>query len=109
MARPRSPVAPGLEQVNTHWDPVAWKAGGGALDRAELLGALARHAEDLFAGDADAGEPFGLLTHHLVHDAWTWRIVEEAVAMLASHPAVAFMNARAAFGFPHPRHTEASA
>ncbi|MCP8939206.1 glycosyl transferase family 28 [Alsobacter sp. SYSU M60028] len=89
-------AAPGLVQVNTHWDPIAWKQGGGLREPAELVDELAAHAERIAAGTG-GDEPFGLLTHHLAHDAWTWRFLEAVLARLARSPAVAFADPGALF------------
>ena len=69
-------AAGGLLQVNTHLDPIAWKSGGGLRPPLQLDVQL---AEDLAArriGHADNEEPYGLLTHHLVHDDAIWAFVE---------------------------------
>lgn len=65
-------AAEGLLQINTHLDPVAWKSGGGLLDPLVLDTQLARELNDRRTGGADNGEPYGLLTHHLVQDDATW-------------------------------------
>ncbi len=92
--RPRVSVSPadGLVQVNTHWDPVAWRSGGGLGDRVALLDALAARARDVASGRSDPGEPFGILTHHLVHDAWTWRFLEEILSLLVGRGRAVFRD-----------------
>jgi hypothetical protein len=62
----------GLLQVNTHLDPVAWKAGSGLLDPVLLDAQLARELAARRTSGADNAEPYGLLTHHLVQDEATW-------------------------------------
>ncbi len=98
--KPRSAqfAAQGLAQVNTHWDPIAWKNGGGLRDPAALIDELAVYAEALRAGSADADEPYGLLTHHLVHDDWTWRLLDDVLRIITNHEAVRIIRARKAFG-----------
>ena len=97
--KPRSAqfAAQRLVQVNTHWDPIAWKSGGGLRDPDVLISELAAYAEALPAGSADHREPFGLLTHHLVHDGWTWRLLDDVLRILAKHEAVRIIGARKAF------------
>ncbi len=51
--------APGLVQVNTHWDPIAWRAGGGLGDRVALLDALTARARAAALGRTDPGNPSG--------------------------------------------------
>lgn len=70
---------------NTHIDPVDWGEG-------KRLGEPALLVERI-AALADAGEPVGLLTHHLIHDGATWRFVDRLLALLARHPAVRFCSA----------------
>lgn len=82
----------GLVQVNTHWDPIAWQSGGGLADRVALLDALAQRARDVVADRVDPGEPFGILTHHLVHDPWTWRFVEEVLTLLVGRGRAVFRD-----------------
>jgi predicted glycosyltransferase len=94
-------AAPGLVQVNTHWDPIAWRAGGGLRDEAQLWTELAGLVEERIGLAADV-EPLGLLTHHLVHDPWIWRMVEEVIAVFAAHPAARLRTAT--FAFRRDRH-----
>lgn len=77
-------AAPGLLQVNTHLDPVAWKAGGGLLDPVLLDAQFAGELEARRTGAADNAEPYGILTHHLVQDDATWAFTEHLLDMLAS-------------------------
>lgn len=72
-------TAPGLLRVNTHLDPIAWKAGGGLLPPALIDEQLAGHLRARRTGAADNAEPYGLLTHHLVHDAALWNFVEQLI------------------------------
>lgn len=65
-------AATDLLQVNTHLDPIAWKAGGGLLDAALLDLQVAQQLEARRIGAADNAEPYGFLTHHLVQDEPTW-------------------------------------
>jgi predicted glycosyltransferase/peptidoglycan/xylan/chitin deacetylase (PgdA/CDA1 family) len=86
-ARREAAAAPDLIQLNTHLDPEAWRRGGGLADEEDLLETLAAAAE------SDDREPFGILTHHLVHDAWTWRFLEDVVGLLSGHPGARAMAA----------------
>ena len=76
--------APGLLRVNTHLDPIAWKAGGGLLAPALIDEHLAGHLRARRTGAADNAEPYGLLTHHLVHDAELWDFVEQLIETYAA-------------------------
>lgn len=93
--RPERPPAPGLVQVNTHVDIVAWQASRRFVGDDEAL-AMARRQLAL-----GSGEPTGILTHHAVHDAAAWRFLErlfEATRRHGAdwvHPAQAFLPATA--------------
>lgn len=84
MPRADKFAAAGLLQVNTHLDPIAWKTGGGLVSLALLDGQLAGHFRARRTGEADNCEPYGLLTHHLVHDADIWSFVERLLDTFAA-------------------------
>lgn len=74
--------AAGLFQINTHIDPIDWRGTRG-LAAPDLI--LSRLSETLLSrarGEADATEPLGLLTHHLVQDAAIWEFCEWLVGTL---------------------------
>ncbi len=75
-------AAPGLLQVNTHIDPINWRGGGGLADPEKLLTQLVSHLKDRREGRADATEPLGILTHHLVHDADIWTFTRDCISHL---------------------------
>ncbi|MDA8108555.1 MAG: hypothetical protein M0015_07990 [Betaproteobacteria bacterium] len=66
--------APGLRQVNTHVDLIAWRQGRGFVGEEAALQQAAAHLAAQRAGRADPSEPTGWLTHHACHDeaAWTF-------------------------------------
>ena len=92
----------GLIVVDTHLDPIDWKGGGGAVCASAHIGLLAKLIEDrVSARGQEAGQeagPIGILTHHLVHDGWIWRSVEDMMHRLGAHRAVRFVGAAASFG-----------
>lgn len=68
---------------------LAAAAGGAVGGRVGLKRAAKRMLDAAKGADlADNAEPFGLLTHHLVHDAAIWRFVDEWLALLARRSAV---------------------
>ena len=75
-ARSRAEASPGLRQVNTHVDIIAWRSGGGFLGADEALAAATRHLAAKRSAAADADEPTGWLTHHAVHDEAAWAFLE---------------------------------
>jgi hypothetical protein len=79
-------AAPGLAQINTHLDPIAWKTHRGLADPAALIAQLAAQLADRREGRADNGEPYGLLTHHLVHDDAIWQFCGAVLTRLLAGP-----------------------
>jgi hypothetical protein len=98
MAGPRRAAepSPGLIQVNTHADLVAWRSGG-FVGTAPALGLITAHLAARRAGAADPAEPTGLLTHHLVMDEPGAAFVAELVAFTKRHKAVRWLGAVEAF------------
>ncbi len=84
-------AAPGLIQINTHLDPIAWKTTRSLVPPQELILQVARQLADRREGRADNGEPYGILTHHLVHDAAIWHFTEALAARLLAGPARAWV------------------
>ncbi len=78
--------APGLEQVNTHLDPIDWRGTRGLTDPNALIAKTADLLRDRREGRADKAEPFGILTHHLVHDQDIWTFTENLLRRLLTGP-----------------------
>lgn len=96
--RARRFAAPNLIQINTHIDPVDWRGTGGLLEPAIQIENLVAHLEDRRQGRADAEEPLGLLTHHLVQDDQTWAFCEALLQELRAVPLKLFDIAQAPNG-----------
>ena len=88
LPRPAKHASSRLLQVNTHLDPVAWRAGGGLRDPAALAAEIAAQLSERRGGRADNSEPFGLLTHHLAHDEPVWSFTATLVDVLIESGAV---------------------
>ena len=84
-------VAPGLVQINTHADPVDWRARY-CRPAAEIAAVLAGHLADQRLGRADAEEPAGFLTHHLLDDAAVEALAADLAALVAAHPAARWIG-----------------
>ncbi len=95
--RPRAEAAPGLVQVNTHADIIDWRERRFAGDDL-AAGAVLRHLIDRRLGRADPGEPTGILTQHLVHDAPAWSFLERLFGVTRAHPAIRWLTPAQAFG-----------
>lgn len=84
----RSPLAaPGLEQINTHLDPIDWKGSRSLVSPDRLIAQVARDLEQRRTGETDADEPYGILTHHLVHDPAIWGFTKDLLTRLLAGPA----------------------
>lgn len=80
--------APGLVQINTHLDPIDWKGSRSLLPEDKLIRQVVQQLQDRRTGRADIREPYGILTHHLVHDAAIWSFTEALITRLLAGPAV---------------------
>lgn len=79
-------AAPGLMRINTHLDPIAWHAGRGLVDPQALIAQVARQLADRRARRVDPAEPYGILSHHLVHDDAIWTFTETLLSRLLAGP-----------------------
>lgn len=82
----------GLAWVNTHLDLIDWHGTRSAVPLDGVLDLLCRELRDRRKGRQEGrgtpAEPIGLLTHHLVHDAAIWDLLDRLLDRLAKHPAV---------------------
>ncbi len=83
-------AAPGLIQINTHLDPIAWHCGRSLVDGPTLVAQTVSLMQDRRIGNADNTEPFGLLTHHLIHDDAIWAFVKQFLTIMLKGPVKAF-------------------
>ena len=65
-----------LDLVNTHLDPIFWGGSRDLIDPDVLIAKTAAHLHSRTEGREDAFEPFGLLSHHLVHTEAIWSFIE---------------------------------
>ncbi len=86
--KPRSApfAAPGLYRINTHLDPINWRGGKTLVDPDKLILQIAQQLAERRTGQSDADEPYGILTHHLVHDEPIWSFCEALLSRLAAGP-----------------------
>jgi hypothetical protein len=101
---PRAAVdaAPGLRQVNTHVDPIAWRRDRTFIGADAGLERLVAHLRARRENACDADEPTGLLTHHLAFDDAAWAFVDASLAHTRGHPAAAWLDVGHAFARPSP-------
>ncbi|MGH7318106.1 MAG: polysaccharide deacetylase family protein [Candidatus Rokuibacteriota bacterium] len=88
---------PGLQQLNCHADPIAWREAKRFLGSEATLERLRGHLVDRREGRADAREPTGLLTHHRDMTPTLWVFLTTLLERLRAHPGVTFPLLRAVF------------
>lgn len=84
-------AAPGLEQINTHLDPIDWRGSRGLISPNALIAQTVGLLRNRREGHSDNTEPFGILTHHLVHDQGIWAFTEALLSKLLSGPTTAWI------------------
>lgn len=89
--------APGLTCVNAHADLIAWRGKRRFAGAGNILSRIVNHLSAKRKGLADAGEPTGLLTHHLDHDEDSWSFLGDFLHCIRNHPAVHRPPAREIF------------
>jgi hypothetical protein len=89
-AQARREPAPGLRQVNTHVDIVAWRAGRRFVGEEQALSQVLKWLA--------TGEPVGWLTHHAVHDTAAWDFLERLFTVRG----VRWLSATEAFSYTAP-------
>jgi hypothetical protein len=97
--KPRSAAYP-LARVyasNVHVDLVDWRGGRSFVGAAAALAGLSAHLRARRCGSADADEPTGILTHHLVQDGATRAFLCELVGLAREHPAVRWLDGAEVF------------
>lgn len=84
--RPDAEAAPGLQVINTHIDPIYWGPAK-QLSRPDLIiDKTVRFLKRRRQGKHDNTEPFGYLTHHLVHTPKIWKFTREYWLELTEGP-----------------------
>jgi len=79
-------AAPNLIQINTHLDPISWRGDRSLVSPEALISQTIKLMQDRRLGRTDNTEPFGFLTHHLVHDAAIWAFVKQFLTIMLMGP-----------------------
>lgn len=82
----KAAMVAGVLQVNTHVDPIDWRGTRSAVEAEHLAHQTAEILKARRAGQADATEPLGFLTHHLVHDERIWDVTRAFWERLLAGP-----------------------
>jgi hypothetical protein len=88
-----SSPAPGLRQVNTHADLIDWRSSRSFKGTARLAAEISAHLSARRRKEVDAGEPTGILSHHLVHDDDCWRFLQQLFARTRARENVQWLTA----------------
>ena len=83
--------------VNTHFDVIAWRKDRGFIGWEKAIRIVEEEIQRRLDGK---NEPFGLLTHHLVHDADVWTFLDCFLSLAKAHKAVRWPDPRALFSLP---------
>lgn len=84
--------APGLRQVNSHVDIIAWKRGRSFVGEERALAEATAHLVKRRSGEADSREPTGWLTHHERHDETIWAFLEGLFERTSRNPNVRWLG-----------------
>jgi hypothetical protein len=102
-ARAVAAPAPGILQINTHVDIIAWRSGRGFLGEEDALGLAVRHLAARRAGAVESAEPTGWLTHHACHDEAAWSFLARLFDVTRRASGVVWRRADSLFGDDRPR------
>ncbi|PCJ10010.1 MAG: polysaccharide deacetylase [Rhodobacteraceae bacterium] len=95
--RAQAEAAAGLAQVNTHLDPIQWKGSRSLVPPQHLLDQVTKQLSSRRLGLTDNAEPYGILTHHLVHGAAIWDFTEALISRLLAGPATPWTTSQRTF------------
>jgi len=98
--RVRAMAAPGLREINTHVDPIAWRREREFIGAHAAIERLVAHLRARREQRCDTDEPTGLLTHHLVFGDAAWAFLDALFAHLRQHDAVSWLDVTRAFEAP---------
>lgn len=85
-------AVPGVRQVNTHVDLIAWRRGRGFVGTERALAEAVEHLRARRAGTADGSEPTGWLTHHACHDEALWSFLARLFEETRDRPGVRWLR-----------------
>lgn len=86
-----------LHVVNVHIDIMDWTTRSFG-DEGKALDTAIAHLVARREGEADRGEPTGLMTHHRDHDEPAARFVDRFVTVIRDHDAGCWLDAQSLFG-----------
>jgi hypothetical protein len=87
-------AAAGIVQCNSHVDLIAWRRDRIFIGDDAAIDRLIEHLQARRAGNVDAGEPTGVLTHHLDFVPATWNFLGQLMARTRLHAAALWLDVR---------------
>jgi len=99
LYKPRETETPadGVLQVNSHIDLIDWRVTRKFIGTGAALAHACEHIAAKREGRADAAEPTGLLTHHLVMDMAAWAFAGTFIRRTRNMPGVLWPEVAAVF------------
>jgi hypothetical protein len=95
--RPLFPTLPGFVEVNIHFDVSNWKHGARFRGERAALEMVVGHLRRRRSGEAERGEPTGIVTHHAALDEASWKFMAELLGFVARHPAAVWLSPQEIF------------
>ena len=90
-----APDVTGVTVRDVHVDIIDWRGGRRFVGEAVALRALVDRLRERRVAGMAAGEPTGLLTHHLVHDEEAWGFLIRLFGV--AHESARWLSAREVF------------
>jgi len=87
-------AVPGLDQVNSHVDPIDWHGTRRCRPARDIVAETVRHLSARRQGAPGCEAPVGILTHHLLDDVAAERFAAELAVLVGNHPAANWLDAR---------------
>ncbi len=84
---------PGLQVQNSHIDIIAWRGNRGGRPSIDLIKEMVTALEQRAAN----GQPIGILSHHLVHDAAAWSFLDDLSAAVDRHAGARWISPQQVF------------
>lgn len=101
--RPENHAGPGIVQVNTHVDIVAWRSGGAFAGEEHVLSQAVRHLAARRDAETGSAEPTGWLTHHARHDEAGWSFLRRLFEFTRGYPGLHWRSAGEIFAVPEQK------
>ena len=89
-----------LDEANVHCDLMLWRPERRFAGEDAVLAQLTTHLAARRRGEADAGEPTGVMSHHLAHDEPAWLFLERLLGEISACDGAHWMRVDEIFRLP---------